>query len=87
MQKLGLFLIVFSFLPWVAILLVVPLLPLAIAQKALLVPILAVVAEIVFGVGLVLVGKEAATKYRRYLNPGAIWKKFKKLIRPKKRSN
>ena len=87
MQKLGLFLIVFSFLPWVAILLVVPLLPLAIAQKALLVPILAVVAEVTFWVGLVLVGKEAATKYRRYLNPGAIWRKLKKLIRPNKKSN
>jgi hypothetical protein len=87
MQKLGLFLIVFSFLPWVAILLVVPLLPLAIAQKALLVPVLAVVGEVAFWVGLVLVGKEAATKYRRYLNPGAIWRSVKKLIRPKKRSN
>jgi hypothetical protein len=87
MQKLGLFLIVFSFLPWVAILLVVPLLPLAITQKALLVPILAVVGEVAFWVGLVLVGKEAATKYRRYLNPGAIWRSVKKLIRPKKRSN
>jgi hypothetical protein len=87
MQKLGLFLIVFSFLPWVAILLVVPMLPLAIAQKALLVPILAVVGEVAFWVGLVLVGKEAATKYRRYLNPGAIWRSVKKLIRPKKRSN
>ncbi|MBD1838559.1 MULTISPECIES: transporter suffix domain-containing protein [unclassified Coleofasciculus] len=87
MQKLGIFLIVFSFLPWVAILLVVPLLPLAIAQKAILVPILAVVGEVAFWVGLVLVGKEAATKYRAYLNPGAIWRKVKKLIRPKKRSN
>ena len=87
MQKLGLFLIVFSFLPWVAILLVVPMLPLAITQKALLVPILAVVGEVAFWVGLVLVGKEAATKYRRYLNPGAIWRSVKKLIRPKKRSN
>ena len=87
MQKLGIFLIVFSFLPWVAILLVLPLLPLAIAQKAILVPILAVVGEIAFWVGLVLVGKEAATKYRAYLNPGAIWRKVNKLIRPKKRSN
>ncbi|MBD1897812.1 transporter suffix domain-containing protein [Coleofasciculus sp. FACHB-129] len=87
MQKLGIFLIVFSFLPWVAILSVVPLLPLAIAQKAILVPILAVVGEVAFWVGLVLVGKEAATKYRAYLNPRAIWRKVKKSIRPKKRSN
>ena len=83
MQKLGLFLIVFSFLPWVAILLVVPLLPLAIAQKALLVPVLAVAAEVTFWVGLLLVGKEAATKYRRYLNPGNIWQNLKKLLRRK----
>ncbi len=83
MQKLGLFLIVFSFLPWAAILLVVPLLPLAIAQKALLVPVLAVSAEVTFWVGLLLVGKEAATKYRRYLNPGNIWQNLKKLLRRK----
>jgi membrane-anchored protein YejM (alkaline phosphatase superfamily) len=83
MQKLGLFLIVFSFLPWAAILLVVPLLPLAIAQKALLVPVLAVAAEVTFWVGLLLVGKEAATKYRRYLNPGTIWQNLKKLLRRK----
>lgn len=70
MQKLGLGLIVISFLPWLAILLIVPLLPLSITQKALLVPVLAVVAEVLFWLGLILVGKEAAQKYRRYLSLG-----------------
>lgn len=45
MQKLGLGLIVGSFLPWLAIVLIVPLLPLSIAQKAIIVTVLAVVLK------------------------------------------
>ncbi len=81
MQKLGLVLIVVSFLPWIAIPTLVPLLPLSIAQKALLVPVLLVVAEVFFWVGLVLVGKEAAQRYRRYLNFGYLSKQIKKFWR------
>lgn len=69
MQKLGLVLIVGSFLPWLAIVLAVPLLPLSIAQKAIIVPLLLVVAEVLFWLGLRIVGKVAAQRYRRYLNP------------------
>jgi hypothetical protein len=67
-RHLGLVLIVVSFLPWAAIPLIVPILPLSLQNKALLVPILAVVAEVTFWLGLLLVGKEAAQRYRRYLN-------------------
>jgi hypothetical protein len=67
-RYLGLVLIVVSFLPWAAIPLIVPILPLSLQNKALLVPILAVVAEVTFWLGLLLVGKEAAQRYRRYLN-------------------
>ena len=81
MQRLGLFVIVVSFLPWVAIVLVVPFLPLTVAQKALLVPILAVVAEVAFWLGLLLVGKEVATRYRGYFTPRRIWNSFRKLLR------
>ena len=69
MQKLGLGLIVGSFLPWLAIVLIVPLLTLSITQKAIIVPVLLVVAEVLFWLGLLLVGKVGAQRYRGYLNP------------------
>lgn len=78
MQKLGVVLIVVSFLPWLTIAILVPLLPLPITQKALLVPILAVVAEVLFWLGLLMVGKEAAQRYRHYLSPSYLWKQLQK---------
>ncbi|MCL1468965.1 transporter suffix domain-containing protein [Argonema galeatum] len=81
LKNLGLFLIVASLLPWVAIVLIVPFLPLDLSQKAVLVPILAIVAEVFFWLGLVLAGKEVATKYRRYLSFSRIWKGLKRLLR------
>jgi hypothetical protein len=76
-RHLGLVLIVVSFLPWAAILLIVPILPLSLPNKALLVPILAVVAEVMFWLGLLLVGKKAAQRYRRYLN----WRYLKQQLK------
>lgn len=70
-----------SFLPWLAILLIVPLLPLSITQKALLFPVLAVVAEVLFWLGLILVGKEAAQKYRHYLSLGYLKRQLKNFWR------
>ncbi len=81
MQKLGLILIVLSFLPWVAIAFVVPFLPLSVAQKALVVPVLLVVAEILFWLGVLLVGKEVAQRFRRYFSFGYLKKQVKKLRR------
>lgn len=78
MQKLGLVLVVVSFLPWLTIFLIVPLLPLSITQKALIVSVLAIVAEVLFWLGLVVVGKEAAQKYRRYLSLGYLKNQLKK---------
>ncbi|WP_413174136.1 transporter suffix domain-containing protein [Anabaena azotica] len=68
MQKLGLGLIIISFLPWLAIALIVPFLPLSVAQKALLVPALLVFAEVIFWLGALLVGKEVVQRYRLYFN-------------------
>ncbi|MBP5976916.1 transporter suffix domain-containing protein [Brasilonema sp. CT11] len=79
MQKLGLVLIIFSFLPWLAIPLIVPFLVLSVSQKALLVPVLLVIAEVLFWLGVLLVGKEVAHRYRRYLSFRYVWKKVKKL--------
>lgn len=80
MQNLGLFLIVISFVPWIAVL-IVPLLPLSTTQKALMVPVLAVVAELLFWLGLLIVGKEAARRYRHYLSPRYIWNWLRNLMR------
>ncbi|GCL39221.1 hypothetical protein SR1949_43440 [Sphaerospermopsis reniformis] len=83
MQKLGLVLIIVSFLPWLAIALILPFLPLAVAQKALLVPALLVFAEIVFWLGALLVGKEVIQRYRRYLN----FRYLRILLKRRKRKN
>ncbi|MEG4836623.1 transporter suffix domain-containing protein [Microcoleus sp. B9-D4] len=49
MQKLGLFLFIVSFLPWLAVLFVVPFLPLDFTQKTTLSVVLAVGRKLVFG--------------------------------------
>ena len=81
MKKIGLFLFIVSFLPWLAILFVVPFLPLDITQKTIIDVVLAIVAEVCFWVSVLLLGKEVVTKYRRYLNPRYLWKKIRSLNR------
>ncbi|MEG4105378.1 transporter suffix domain-containing protein [Microcoleus sp. S13_C5] len=81
MQKLGLFLLIVSFLPWLAVFFVVPFLPLDITQKTTLSVVLAVGAEVCFWISVVLLGKEVVTKYRRYLHPQFLWKKLKNFKR------
>ena len=76
-QKLGFGLIIVSFVPWVAILFV-PSLALTLAQKAALASILAIIAEVIFWLGILIVGKEAATKYRQSLNIKGLRKQLKK---------
>ena len=77
MQKLGLVLIIVSFVPWLAIFFL-PSLALTLAQKAALVPSLAIIAEVIFWLGVLIVGKEAAQKYRQYLNIVTLWRQLKK---------
>ncbi|MBW4447982.1 MAG: transporter suffix domain-containing protein [Spirirestis rafaelensis WJT71-NPBG6] len=81
MQRLGLILIVLSFLPWVAIAFVVPFLPLSAAQKAVSVPLLLVLAEILFWLGVLLLGKEVAQRYRQYFTLGFVKKQVRKFRR------
>lgn len=78
MQKLGLGLIIVLSVPWVAIFVVVPLLAITLAQKAALVPVLAIIAEVLFWLGILIVDKEAAKKYKQYLNLFALWRRLKK---------
>jgi hypothetical protein len=81
-RKLGLSLIVASCGMWAAVL-VVPFLPwtrgvptaTAIAQKAVLTTSLVVVSEVIFWVGILLLGKELAHRYRQKLNPYYWWQK------------
>ncbi len=81
MQKLGLFLFIVSFLPWLAIFFIVPFLPLSIAEKTTIDVVLAVVAEVCFWLSVVFLGKEVVTKYRRYLNPRYLWQKIRNFNR------
>lgn len=80
MQKLGFGLIIVSFVPWVAIVFV-PFLTLNLAQKTALGSILAIIAEVIFWLGILIVGKEAATKYRQYLNFNTFWQQCRKWLR------
>ncbi len=80
MRKLGIGLIVGSFLPWVAVA-AAPFLALSIAQKAILIPVLLGTAEVMFWIGILLVGKEVAERYRRWLNPRYLWKKIRRRFR------
>jgi hypothetical protein len=80
MKKLGIALIFISFLPWFAGF-AVPFLALSIAQKSVLIPVLFVSAELIFWIGILIVGKEVAERYRRWLNPRYLWKKIRRLFR------
>jgi predicted ABC-type exoprotein transport system permease subunit len=69
MRKLGLVIIISSFLPWVVIFAIVPFLSFPLSQKALLVAGLIASGDILFWVGVLLVGKEVVQRYYRYFNP------------------
>ncbi|MEG5036692.1 transporter suffix domain-containing protein [Microcoleus sp. AT3-D2] len=81
MQKLGLFLFILSFVPWLAVLFVVFFLPLDIPQKITLSFVLAVGAKVCFWISVVLLGKGVVTKYRRYLHRRYLWKKTRNFNR------
>jgi len=76
MQKLGFILIVVSFLPWLSAF-IVPFLALSVAQKAFLIPSLFISGEVLFWLGVLIVGKEAAQRYRQYFNPRRLWQQIK----------
>ncbi|MCX6284920.1 MAG: transporter suffix domain-containing protein [Bacteroidetes bacterium] len=53
----------------------VPFLTLTAAQKGIIVTILVISMEITWWAGVALIGNQLLTKYRKYLNPCAWWKK------------
>jgi hypothetical protein len=71
--KLGLFLAIGSVIPWL-LLLVLPFLPLSLAERAMLAAGLLVMAEVMFWMGAVLAGQEVVRRFRQKLNPKALWK-------------
>ena len=73
--KLGLVLIIVSCLLWTAVL-VVPLLPFTITNKALIITSLVITSEVIFWLGILLAGKELAHRYRRQLNPIEWWRRI-----------
>jgi glucose-6-phosphate-specific signal transduction histidine kinase len=73
--KIGLVLIVTSCGLWAAVL-VVPILPFSVAEKALTATSLLVISEVFFWLGILLAGKEFAHNYRQKLNPLNWWRKI-----------
>ncbi len=80
MKKLGVGLILVSFLPWIAVA-IAPFLAVSIAQKAVLIPVLLGSAEVMFWLGILIVGKEVAERYRRWLNPRYLRERIRRRFR------
>lgn len=68
LNKIAVILVVLSFVLY-GLIFVVPFLPLTIAQKAMIVPVLVAAGEATWWIGVAIVGKQVVTKYRKYLNP------------------
>lgn len=66
--KIGMFLIISSFIIWV-IPVGIPFLPLSGKVKAISITSCLVLAEVTFWIGAIMVGKEVAGKIRKYFNP------------------
>jgi VIT1/CCC1 family predicted Fe2+/Mn2+ transporter len=77
--KIGMILIIASFIVWVMPL-GIPFLPITGKMKAISITSALVLAEVLFWVGALMVGKEAARKIRKAFNPKN-WKKRRKADR------
>ena len=74
-RKLGISLVVLSFILY-GLILLVPFVPYPTGIKVTISSILAVLGEISFWVGGIILGKEVIARYKKYLNP-FIWFKRK----------
>ncbi|MGG0821420.1 SDR family NAD(P)-dependent oxidoreductase [Paenibacillus turicensis] len=68
MNKIALVLVILSFVLY-GLAILVPFMSLSLAYKTTLVPAFIIVGEIVWWIGIAIVGKQVVTKYRKYLNP------------------
>ncbi|WLR54508.1 transporter suffix domain-containing protein [Mesobacillus subterraneus] len=76
LYKIGMFLIISSFIIWVTPL-GIPFLPLSSKTKVISITSFLVLAEVTFWLGAIMVGKEVAGKIRKYFNPKN-WRKKEK---------
>jgi hypothetical protein len=67
-RHLGVFLLVLSFV-FYGLILLVPFLPLGTTAKVAAAPVLALLGELAFWPGSLLVGKEIVARYKAYLDP------------------
>lgn len=68
MTRIALLLVILSFV-FFGLAMLTPLVPLSLAYKATIIPALIIMGEIAWWIGIAIVGKQAVTKYREYLNP------------------
>jgi short-subunit dehydrogenase len=73
LKKIGIFLVVMSFVLYI-LLLGVPVLKVDLLCKAAITSSFMVISEIIWWTGVLILGKEVASKYRKFLNPKN-WKK------------
>ena len=78
--KLGVIFIVSSILIWILSPVAIPFLPLSNKVKAISITCSLVLGEVIFWIGVLMVGKEVANKIRKSVNP-KIW--IKKLFQKK----
>ncbi len=67
-KRIGLFLVLMSFV-FYGLIPVLPFLPLSTSTKVTAAPVLALLGELVFWPGGILLGKEVVARYKSYLNP------------------
>lgn len=77
MRKIGIGLIIASFVMWLPTL-AVPLLAVSIGQKAAIASILFIIGETMFWLGVLIVGKEVADRYRQWFNPRYVWRRIRR---------
>ena len=67
--KIGLLLIISSVTIWVLSPILIPFLPLTNGVKAISITVSLITGEVIFWIGALMVGKEAASKIRKSFNP------------------
>lgn len=67
-KRIGIFLVVLSFV-FYGLIPMLPFLPLALSVKITAAPILALLGELAFWPGGILLGREVVARYMSYLNP------------------
>lgn len=84
LYKLGIGLLILSLSMWL-IPIITPFTPLPTKVKAVTITVSIIIAEVMFWIGALLVGKEVAAKFKSYLNPKK-WRKNSELQRREKYS-